>query len=417
MNRRSAPFLVLVLLFAAAVSYSQEYKDKFGLGLNAGGRRVYGDGGLAGVGIGLGFEGFGSYRILRFADVSLALGYSQLKYDHPILGNGNTTDIFNVDLRTNLEIISRGLVRPYLSLGIGALNFHIGQIPGRKWEAALMGGGGIRFRMSPRIALTVGADYRHTSTDALDAIVNGGTTTDGYLSVGGGFAYYFPTASSDAAQFIADAQAPIYEIGDEPFADPELLRGTPASGLNAKDMEEYARLKSRVDELNRSVEEREKEIASLQSNLSERRKQLSGLEKKAASQPPVPLKKATSMSGFSQVYEEALTNYYNENYTEAISLFRLLLQQNPNHTLIGNCHYWIGQSLLAQNRLSEAVEAFNKVLEHKRSSKLDDAFYQLGRTFLRMGNKAVAKQFFTRLVNECPSSEYISDARSELEKL
>lgn len=420
MNRKFAAALGFVFFLTTTFSYSQEYNDKFGLGFNAGGQRIYGEGRLTGVGIGIGFEGFASYRILRFADLSLAIGYSQLKYDVPIgqvLPAGtNTTDLFNLDVRTNLELISKGIVRPYLSLGVGELSFHVGNSGrGRFWDVAFIGGGGLRFRVSPKSAVTIAADYRHTTGDGFDGLPPSGAK-DGYLSVRGGFAYFFPTAATEASGIIADNRAPIFEIEDDPFADQGQVSNDPI-GSNGKEMEEYVRMKSRVDELNQWMEGREQEIARLQSQLSERRKQLNTLEKKAASQPPVNLPKSSSMSGFSQVYEEALTNYYNENYTESLSLFRLLLQQNPKHPLISSCHYWIGQNQYALNRFTEAVEAYQRVLDNNRSSKKDDALFQLGRTFLRMNNSATAKQFFTRLINECPGSEFVGEARTQMAKL
>lgn len=410
MNRKFVYFVCLLFSLLSTFSYSQEYNDKFGIGLNGGGQRIYGD--LTKVGIGIGFEGFATYRILRFADLSLAVGYSQLKYDHPNLGPGNSTDLFNIDLRTNLELISRGVVRPYVSLGVGALNFHVGKTAtGRFWDAAVIGGGGFRFRFSPKVAATIGADYRHTTGDDFDAVRGG--TKDGYLSVRGGFVYYFPTAESEASQFIAETQAPIFEIDDDPFAAQELSSGQ----MSGKNMEQYARLKSRIDELNRLVESREEEIARLQSAVSDRKRQVSSLEKKASAQPPIPLAKASSMSGFSQVYEEALTHYYNEDYTSSLQLFRMLLQQNPNHSLVSNCHFWIGQNLFALNRFSEASAAYTEVLNHERSAKKDDALYQLGRTYIKMGNKATARRFFTRLLNECPTSEFAAEASAQVEKL
>jgi hypothetical protein len=351
--------------------------------------------------------------MLRFADLSVAFGYSQLKYGVP--GITNTTDIFNLDVRTNLELVSKGIVRPYISLGLGELNFHVGNSGrGRFWDVAIIGGAGLRFRVAPKTAVTLSADYRHTTGDGFDGLPPSGAK-DGYLSVRGGFTYYLPNAASDESQIMADYRAPIYEMEEDPFANQELVNGA-NSGFAGKNMEEYARLKSRVDELNRAVETREQEIAQLQGSLSDRRKRVNTLEKKVAVQPPISMTKSSSMSGFSQVYEEALANYYNENYGESMSLFRLLLQQNPNHSLVSNCHYWIGLNLFALNRFNEAVDSFSQVLNHERSSKKDDALYQLGKTFARLGNGATAKQFFSRLINECPESDYVSDARMQAQK-
>jgi len=407
MNRTFASTALVAcfwLLTSSSSSYSQDQdlQGKWGLGLNVGGQRLFGD--LTNVGFGLGFEGVASYRILKFADVALALGYNQLKLV------GSTTDFFNADIKGSFEIISKGKFRPFVSLGAGTLG------KSGFWEAAFFGGGGFRFLVDRRFVLGVGADYRHTTTDALDG-PPAGKSKDGYLNVRAGLTYYFPSSTYESEQIIANERAPLFEVSEEGDTSEEPSENSSRSELETKNMEEYIKLKSRIDELNQNMNSKEQEIQRLQSRLSERRKTLALLEKKAAGQRSLSIPKTTSMSGFNEIYQQALINYYNKNYAEAVSLLRLLIKQYPDHELASHCQYWIGRNLFALNQFKQAADELTKVLAYENSSKKDETLLLLGKTYLKLGAKEKAKEVFNRLLRECPNSELVVEARDTAQKL
>ncbi|MFQ5603505.1 MAG: tetratricopeptide repeat protein [bacterium] len=417
MNRKFTKLLlILTLCLFVPVSYSQTAANKWSVGLNVGGQKLYGDGSTTNVGLGPGFEGLVSYKVLRFIDLSFALGYSMLKYDRP--GKINSfTDIINSDVKGIFEIYSKGIFRPYITLGLGLLNVRVGGISGRFWEESVFGGGGVKFLINSRFTAMLGADYRMTNGDALD-LTNGGAN-DGYLNVRSGVNYNLSRAAADDEQpdVIASERAPLFEVEDEPVTN-ELQNDYPVNGeLETQNMEEYVKLKSRIDALTESVDKKENEIDRLRNDLTTRKRQLTSMETKAARQPAIPLSKRSSMSGFSEIYEQALTNYYNKSYQDANSLFGMLLQKFPQHSLASNCQYWIAQSLLAMNRYQEAIAAFNKVLSYRRSLKKDDALFLLGKAYLKIGSGEKAKQTFSRLIQDYPRSEFIKDAMDYVAKL
>ncbi|MCG8606546.1 porin family protein, partial [bacterium] len=121
MNRKSTAWILFSLvMFHAAASYSQETGYKWGIGVNFGAQKLFGD--SPNTAYAPGFEGLVNYRILSFADLSLALGYSELRYDLAP-GLSNTTNVINADIRGNFELISDGFVRPFVGLGFGLANF------------------------------------------------------------------------------------------------------------------------------------------------------------------------------------------------------------------------------------------------------------------------------------------------------
>lgn len=408
--------LTIILFVFLNVSHAQETSSKWGLGLDAGAQRLYGD--PKSVSLGVGFEGFLTYRALRFADLVFSMGYGQLRYKLAG-GTSNTTNLINLDLKGNFELLSRGRFRPFLSLGLGVVNFHVGNsVGGRFSDATFFGGGGFKFRLSPKFDWLIGADYRFSTGDTFDSLTLNpqGTSNDGYLNVRAGFAYHLSGRGSDFPDVIASESAPLFEVGDEDFTgEPQSSSKTP--DLDSKNMEEYVKLKSRIDQLSQTVDSQESEVATLQSTLSERKQKLTALEQRAAKARPVPRKLSSSLSGFSEIYEEALTSYYNKKYEDAVSLFRLLIEKYPNHSLASNYQYWLGQSLLALNRYQESITAFYKVLSFERSFKKDDALFILGKTYLKIGSGENAKESFARLIREYPTSEYVAEAKSYIEKL
>ncbi|MFQ5770777.1 MAG: tol-pal system YbgF family protein, partial [bacterium] len=207
------------------------------------------------------------------------------------------------------------------------------------------------------------------------------------------------------------------EVGNETNLNEAQPNSSKQVSPETMNMEEYVKLKSRIDALSQGIDTKENEIERLQGSLSERKKLLTSLENKAAKQPMKNLAKTSSMSGFSEIYEEALANYYNKSYSEAISLFKVLLQQYPNHTLASNCQYWIGQSLFAMNRFQESIDAFYKVLSYERSLKKDESLFILGKAYLKIGSGERAKESFSRLIREYPNSEFVEDAKTYIGKL
>ncbi|MFQ5674782.1 MAG: tol-pal system YbgF family protein [bacterium] len=408
--------LTAMLLFCMNLASAQSIIDKLGFGIEGGVQRLYGD--QTSVTLSPGVDGFVSFKYLRFADLVLGLGYSQLKFGP---GAGFTNDLFNLDLKSNFELVSKGIFRPVVTLGAGLISSE--GVPNRKVIPAFIGGGGFKFRLSPKIDLLAGADYRLTTSDELDGPPNQGKSKDGYFSVRTGIAFYPNRQDSERPQILADERVPFYEVDDRPdsfqgFQDrSNTSDDATRAGQETKDMEEYIRLKSRIDALSQGIDSQENEIGKLRGSLDDRKRALSSMESRASTLPPKRIQRSSSMSGFSEIYEEALTNYYNKSYNEAISLFRLLLQQYPSHSLASNCQFWIAQSMYSMNRFTEAIDEFFKVLSYSRSLKKDDAIFILGKTYLKIGSGDRAKESFNRLLNEYPRSEFAAEAKNYLSRL
>jgi len=122
-------------------------------------------------------------------------------------------------------------------------------------------------------------------------------------------------------------------------------------------------------------------------------------------------------SSFSDRYQEALQDYRSRQYREAIQKFEALLAVNTKHSLSDNCQYWIGESYYGLRNHQQAIVAFEKVFSFAKSNKDDAAQLKLGLCYMRLKDKERARGEFQKLIDNYPTSEYVSIAKRFLAKL
>ncbi len=119
---------------------------------------------------------------------------------------------------------------------------------------------------------------------------------------------------------------------------------------------------------------------------------------------------------FTTKYNEAFQFYKDHQYLEAIQKFKNLISENSNHKLSDNCQYWIGECYYDMKNYEQAIISFEKVFSFTDSNKDDDAQLKLGICYHRLNQNDKAKEEFQRLITYYPDSEYVSVARSYLNK-
>jgi tol-pal system protein YbgF len=116
-------------------------------------------------------------------------------------------------------------------------------------------------------------------------------------------------------------------------------------------------------------------------------------------------------------YEEALATYRRGDYVEAEKQFEELLSRGVSADLVGNCHYWIGQSFYDRKKYKEAIPHFQTVIDLTVSKKKPDAYLMLGNCHFSLGNSAAAKDAYTRLITAYPTSPYVKKAKDRLARI
>jgi tol-pal system protein YbgF len=116
-------------------------------------------------------------------------------------------------------------------------------------------------------------------------------------------------------------------------------------------------------------------------------------------------------------YQSALRVFNGRNYDKALQLFSDVIKRFPTGAYTDNCWYWSGECWYAQNDYAKAISQFNRVFDFKNSSKGDDAQLKIGMCYMKMGQSALAKSEFKKLVDRYPASEYVPRAQKYLSEL
>ncbi|HOT97262.1 MAG TPA: tol-pal system protein YbgF [bacterium] len=435
MKRRYYSAVVLALLISAALAPGQEKgsaqpkNSKIGLGFNVGLQKPYCD--VLHTGAGLAGEFMMRYLLGNYFDFSLAFGYGTLNDGFSY--NTFVTDVLSGDIKANIHLSRPGSTNPYLFIGAGFTNssytrnkpWAIGsqEFSDKRTSAgAFIYGGGVEFMITPQVALNTFMDYRFSNSDALDG-AELGKYKDGYLNARVGLTYYLSPRSGKtkveredllALQQGKSNSGTERSGGDSSMNMFEAKLDKMESGDAELSMEQYVRLKSRVDELNQLITIKETELDELRSTLDFKNQRIADLETTLQRSTPIG---DTLSGGFSYNYEEALRAFYARDYNKAASIFSSLLTGYPNHTLASNCQYWIGECFFALRDYQQASAAFQAIFNYQNTTKKDDATLMLGRCFFALNDKTNARDYFQAVIDKYPGSEYIEKARQWLRRL
>lgn len=414
--------LAAVLFFVYVNGHAQILNtSRLGLGFNIGGQKIFCE--HPHTGFGFGAELYAKYKISPRLFATGALGYGELSDGTSFYDESNfTTDLISLDIKGGMNLVTEGTYIPYVYVGLGVFNFKYSGFTERYSDGSIFFGGGLEARLNPVVALDFGVDYRYTTGDDLNGINY--SAKDGYLNIKSGITYYlspqFAGGGSGDPEFQVTERAPIEEIEGVTQESPDQELNALIEGLDSYEeasdanmaMEEYIKLKSRVDQLNDAIRQKELEIEELKAQLSLRKEKVAELEtnlKRRGGALAASLN--VDLNDFATSYEQALQHFYSREYDAAIYLFSMLLETSSTHKLASNCQYWLGECYFGQGDLANAVDAFQRVLPYENSYKKDDALLMLGRTYIKLGDRASAKQMFDELIYNYPDSEYIERAQ------
>ncbi len=189
-----------------------------------------------------------------------------------------------------------------------------------------------------------------------------------------------------------------------------------------------AQLESRIDSLvgeNRKLRDQVEAVTGENRRLTARNAELETkvAESMAAAQAappaapsPAPAPVVTG-SDAGPAYEAALSLYNGRNYRGALEQFQALLNSGTAGKLADNCQYWIGESYYGLGKYGEALSSFREVVAKKGSSKIPYALLMIGNCEALLGNKEAAREAYSKVTAQYPSSPVAGKARARLSKL
>lgn len=203
----------------------------------------------------------------------------------------------------------------------------------------------------------------------------------------------------------------------------------PSSEVTARLEQTDTDLREEIDSLKRAAQssyEREVAIAErlrdveehaavLREQVAAQREQLDTLR----GSQPVTRKAADLPAEFdvTATYRRAMASYADHHYESALSQFGQILEAAPSSGYADNAQYWIGECYYGMGRFRQALIEFAKVFSYSKTEKADDAQLQMARSHRALGDRDAAHAAFQKLLDEHPASEYVEDARKEINYL
>jgi tol-pal system protein YbgF len=156
-------------------------------------------------------------------------------------------------------------------------------------------------------------------------------------------------------------------------------------------------------------DETDRRLAALEERLAK-------LEKKLSDQPPTAA--GPNVSTPEGIYEGGIAAFKAGEMQKARDLFTRFAEQNPNHALIPNCHYWIGETYYSEKNYEQAILAFQEVIKnYPKNDKAPAALLKQGMSFKNIGDKKSARYVLNKLKDDYPQSEDAKKVKSLLKEL
>ena len=214
------------------------------------------------------------------------------------------------------------------------------------------------------------------------------------------------------------------------FADQEVLAKNLSSDLSAireRTQDTDTRLRSLSDE----IDALRKTFLSLPSLLAQAQSQAATpLDPNAAAPTtpapggvappptsPAPTLTLPPTAGLSpnRLYDTAFSDYASGQYALAITGFEQLIKTFPTAAVADDAQFLIGESLTRLNRLPEALDAYNLVIQqYPNGDQVDMAYYRRGFVEAQRGQPDAARAAWEEVVKRFPESQGAQLAKQRL---
>jgi tol-pal system protein YbgF len=135
-----------------------------------------------------------------------------------------------------------------------------------------------------------------------------------------------------------------------------------------------------------------------------------------ATAAPAMTTSSVPMGNVTGAYNAALGEFKRRNFQEAANQFEAILNSGTDR-LAPNCHYWIGESFYGMKKYDDAIKHFETVLGYTGSGKRPYAQLMIGNSYSALGDKAAAKDAYSKLVSNYPVSSLVEKAKAKLSRL
>jgi len=116
-------------------------------------------------------------------------------------------------------------------------------------------------------------------------------------------------------------------------------------------------------------------------------------------------------------YDQAYGDLLQQDFANAQSGFRSFLRQFPQHALVPNALYWLGETYYVQQNYTDAAEAFDIVTAaYARSNKAPDSQLKRGMSLANLGKRSEACTVFRSLAKRYPNAPAHVKSKADSER-
>lgn len=230
------------------------------------------------------------------------------------------------------------------------------------------------------------------------------------------------TVREDSFSAVRESQASLYSQVNDQSKELQVLRGRfdEYKFFMDKTMKESATerelLRSQINAIEMRVKELSERLAKTGEKPSTPEQKPAGEEHEEKAAEP---KKAEENSA-AALYESAYNSFKQKKYRDAREKFSTFIKKFPTEGLVGNAHFWTGESYFAEKDFEDAILAYETVIKgYPQNVKIPGALYKQGLSFMELGDKKTAKVILDKLIGKYPDSPEAALAKkkkAEMEK-
>jgi tol-pal system protein YbgF len=113
-------------------------------------------------------------------------------------------------------------------------------------------------------------------------------------------------------------------------------------------------------------------------------------------------------------YESAYNAFKEKRYKEAREKFSAFIKRFPKDSLVGNAHFWTGETYYAEKDFENAILSYETLIKnYSRNEKIPGALLKQGLSFIEIGDKKTAKVIFDKLIEKYPESKEAEQAKKK----
>lgn len=183
--------------------------------------------------------------------------------------------------------------------------------------------------------------------------------------------------------------------------------------LNGKLDDMSSASKKPAEDLKRYREDADKRIFALEDRVVKQQAAIDDLLKKLGEGEKA--KSETNPSSPDAFYMKGLETFKTGDMPVARELFTKFLEQNPQHDLAANAHYWIGETYYSEKNFESAILAYQEVIKNfPGKEKVAAAMLKQAMTFREINDVKSAKYVLKKLAEGFPKSEEAKKAKELL---